>query len=309
MKKKGELTTQQIVMLIILITSFAVILFLLFRLNLGKETDKEICHNSVVMRGNSVLPKDAVSLNCKTKYLCITEDGTCEGLTKPEIKKVKEKTEVYKILADEMADCWWMFGEGKVNYVGSDFSHNNYCSICSQVVFDNSLKKIKEIKNGKISKDELYEYLSETNMGEEKITYSEYLLGTNDIKSIKQEFFEKKGVDSFGSIEIDKPYFVVMGITSGIGNTYKWIGGGAIVLGVITFPITSVPTAVGAILVGSGIMSGVGGGQVAGLFEPEIGALTTNGKGIDNQFMLPTILEVDSEKFKQLNCEEVLTFQ
>ena len=60
-----------------------------------------------------------------------------------ETKKVKTETEVYGILADEMADCWWMFGEGKVNYVGKDLPEKQlYCSICSQLAFDNSLEEI-----------------------------------------------------------------------------------------------------------------------------------------------------------------------
>ena len=59
---RGELTTQQIVLLIILITSFTIILFFFFKLNLGEETDKELCHNSVVLKGS--LPSDLTSLNC-----------------------------------------------------------------------------------------------------------------------------------------------------------------------------------------------------------------------------------------------------
>ncbi len=310
MKKKGELTTQQIVMLVILVTSFAVILFFLFRLNLGKETDQEICHNSVVMRGNSVLPKDAVSLNCKTNYVCITEDGTCEGLIKPEVKKVETENEVYEVLANEMVDCWWIFGEGKVDYVGGDFKHNNYCSICSQILFDDSLKNLKEVKDGKISKDELYDYLGKTNMNGKEITYSEYLFDTKNIKGIKQEFFEKQGVDTFGNIEIGKQYFVVMGITSNVGYGWKIAQATGVVVGVASFftPagwITGVVFTAGAIVTGGSAV----GEQIAVSNEPEILALTMDGKGIDNQFMLPTILEVDSEKFKQLNCEEILTFQ
>ena len=86
--RRGEMTSQQIVILIILIASFAVLLFFLFRLNLGSETEKEVCHNSVVARGSSVIPTEAVPLDCKRSYVCITEDGTCESMTKPIKKKV-----------------------------------------------------------------------------------------------------------------------------------------------------------------------------------------------------------------------------
>ena len=73
---KGELTTQQIVTLIILVVSFAVILFLIFRLNLGETTQKEICHNSVLMKAKS-LPGTGY-LDCKTNYVCISGGGECD---------------------------------------------------------------------------------------------------------------------------------------------------------------------------------------------------------------------------------------
>ena len=84
-KKNGEITTQQIVLLIILLISFAIILFFLFRLDLGRQSEDEICHNSVAMRGNSAIPTDAVPLKCSRAYVCVTEDGSCEDMTKPEV--------------------------------------------------------------------------------------------------------------------------------------------------------------------------------------------------------------------------------
>ena len=77
--KKGELTTQQIVILIVVITSFVIILFLLFRLNLGETSNKEICHNSVVLKskGKGFIGK----LDCKTSYVCISGGGDCEDIS------------------------------------------------------------------------------------------------------------------------------------------------------------------------------------------------------------------------------------
>src|SRR4030043_1597502 len=162
--KKADITTQQIVLLIILIASFAVILFFIFRLNLGKTSVEEVCHNSVVSRSSSVLPEESIPLNCQTTYICITKDGSCEKMSGSfEKKKVATSDEVYSVLANKMADCWWMFGEGKLNYVGEDLlSGNLYCSICSQLAFDNSLNDI--FSNGEIDKKNLYDYLSKTNI-------------------------------------------------------------------------------------------------------------------------------------------------
>src|SRR3970282_1658217 len=76
---------------------------------------------SFISRGSPVLPTETIPLNCKRSYVCVTEDDSCESLTDPIKEKVETQEEAYGVLANEMANCWWMFGEGKVNYVGEDF--------------------------------------------------------------------------------------------------------------------------------------------------------------------------------------------
>ncbi|MBI4116388.1 hypothetical protein HY449_01450 [Candidatus Pacearchaeota archaeon] len=317
--KSGEITTQQIVILIILIVSFVVILFLLFRLNLGKQTGVDLCRNSVILKGNSVLPKDTIKLDCYRSYKCLTFDGSCEGLNNPEIAKVKTANEVYKNLADEMAQCWSMFGEGKVNYAGDDLTKNNYCSICSQIIFDDSLNKINEFSSGKISKDFLYDYLSKTKINSGKTTYAQYLFGTNDLEKLKSES-QKNGVGTFGTIQTGNQFFVVMGITSGV-SPWEWAGiggvGGSAIAGtgiaITAVALTTPPGWIaGAVLVGAGALGATGGAifsdNAAELLKPEILAITVNGNGISNKFMAPTVVEANSEKFKALNCKEILTY-
>lgn len=316
MKTKGEITTQQIVLLIILLVSFIVILFLLFRLNIGKQSDSEICHNSVTMRANPI-SKDAVPLKCSRTYVCITKEGGCEGMTKPDVKKVKTAEELYGVLAEEMANCWWMFGEGKVNYVTNTMTKNNYCSICNQILFDSSLKDIKgkDGKNvftdGKISKDAFYDYLSKTKTSS-NITYAQYFFRTSDMNRLKSELSKQtKGPVSFGTITIGKQYFVVMGITSEI-NTLGWVirgaaAGGALVIGLATFGVgTATMTAIlVADTAGGGIA--LGGSKISDMISPKIGAITVEGDGVKNKFMVPTIQEASSEEFKALNCDDILT--
>tara|TARA_Y100000310_G_scaffold303088_1_gene341085 strand:+ start:578 stop:1357 length:780 start_codon:yes stop_codon:yes gene_type:complete len=177
-EKRGELTTQQIVGLIILITSFVVILFFFFRLNLGEETQKEICHNSVVLKGKGTLAKLAAgggSLDCRTNYVCISGGGECEGINPTEtieidLSKDTAKNEIMKVVANEMADCWWMFGEGKINYVGNDLIDYHY-AICSIVKFDKNI-------NVDISYENLFEFL-EKNKKDNTQTYLEYIFGVS----------------------------------------------------------------------------------------------------------------------------------
>lgn len=311
MKKKAELTTQQIVILIVLIISFIVILFLLVRLNLKGSSDEQICYNSVVTKGNPVLSGTG-SLNCEKSYVCISADKTCEEMSEPEIKKAGSSDEVYQILADEMANCWWMFGEGKIDYIGDKALQKNYCSICSQIAFDDSIQNIKDeegnpvFEDNKLSKDELYNYLAKTEMSED-LTYAEYFFGTNNVELLKSAIANDEenteGIVTFGTIDITKPSFVVMGIVSETGNFYKILGG---VLIVAAFA-TPVGWVAGAIIAGSGAGAIIVGGDISEKFEPEIMAIIVEGDGVKNEFMAPTIAEANSAKFELLKCKDVMT--
>ena len=325
-KRRGELTTQQIVGLIILITSFAVILFFFLRLNLGEETDKELCRNSVVLKGSSILPSGSTSLNCYRSYECLTKDGTCEELTNPEVIKVKSFNDIYQKLAENMANCWWMFGEGKIDYIETGLTKGNYCSICSQILFDDSLKEInvgseieiKNIKEGIISKDKLYDYLAIKKMPRKDINYAEYFFGTNDIEKIKKRSVEEKKASTFGYIKVGEQYFVVMGIINEV-SILSWAGagaaagsiaaGGLAVVGTVFFVSNPVGWVSGALIIGlSAGVAGTVGSEISGFFGPEIGAITVKGKGIENQFMAPTIVEAKSDKFNYLSCVDVITY-
>jgi len=297
MKKiKGEITTQQIVLLIILLVSFSIILFLLFRLDIGKESDKEICHNSVVMKGLSVVPSEAVPLKCSRTYVCITKDGSCEKMTSPEIVKAKTKDEVYKALAEEMANCWWMFGEGKVDYVGKDLAQNLYCSICSQIVLDDSISDIKEF-NGIIEQKDFYASLEKIQMVDKNMNYLEYLTSYSTFSSF-ENYMNKEGT-TFGNFEFNKPYFVMMGINSVVG-VWKWAGIGTVGLGLIAAPFTGgYSLGISALIIGgSGTVGGIGGYFIG---------TTVKGDGIENEFLRPVIMEADANSLKKFGCEDILT--
>lgn len=300
-ENRGEITTQQIVLLIILIVSFVVILFLLLKIDFGGQTESELCHNSVVMRSNPV-SKEAIPLKCSRVYICLSKDGSCESMTKPEIEKVKTKDEIYRVLAEQMADCWWMFGEGKIDYVGKDFfTKDNYCSICSQIGFDNSIKEIDGIGES-ISKDELYNYLSKTPMPDSEINYAEYFFGTNDISRLKSVALQAEdgtsiNAGTFGTIDLSKQHFVLMGITSEVKQNWKIAGGVLAVVGLFTGH-TWAGLIIGAVVAISEVTQGI---------EPEIYAIIVDGNGVKNTFMAPTIQEANSNSLKKLNCYDVVT--
>jgi hypothetical protein len=208
--RKAELTTKQLVMIIILIASFIIVLFLLFRLNLGETTVKEVCHNSVVLKGRSPL---GGSLDCRTNYLCISGGEDCEGIPTTstiEVDPNKEETknETMKALADEMSDCWWMFGEGKIDYAGRDISPITECSICSIVEFDEKLKE-----SPSISYQEFYDYLRTTSKTSSQ-TYLQYLYSTGALNDIEKDFPVKDYI--MENLEFGKTYFILTGMSRSI---------------------------------------------------------------------------------------------
>jgi hypothetical protein len=290
-EKRGELTTQQIVILIILIVSFIVVLIFILLLHSDNVGDKQICHNSVVMRGTSVLPSKSLPLDCKTRYICLSKDGTCEKMTNPEIMKVKYKEDVYEVLAKEMSDCWWMFGEGKIDYVGKDFwTSHFYCSICSQIAFDDSMDDV--FPSGRFDEGEFYNsYLATEEKGDTDLTYSEYLYGIKDFSQIHSGPFKE--------IDIDEQYYIMMGIKSNEAGV-KWAGGAGALIGLtaaaLIFPPGIPAYIVGALIVGAG---GTGGYFLGGVFKGDSG----------NEFLLPTIVEADSEVFDSLDdaCDYIST--
>ncbi len=307
-KKKGEMTTQQIVMLIVLIVSFAIILFFLFRLNLGKTTESEVCRNSVLMKGNAALPDEVVALNCKTSYVCLTEDGSCESLTTREVEKVKTKDDVYEVLANEMMDCWWMFGEGKVDYVGKDLKEKRYCSICSHIAFDNSLvEDTKFFDNEEIDEEDFYIYMENHNVSGGDVNYLEYLFEISKVSEIKDTLIENG--KEFKMINLNKQQYIMMGISSEV-SVGGWIAAGAgiaagvagtIVL-VVASPLTGF-TSLGAIpsvifTVSSAVAGGIGGGYYAGIIS----------KGESgNNYLKPAIIEINPGTLKALKCDDIKT--
>src|SRR3989339_874739 len=92
-------------------------------LSLGEISEKEICHNSVVLKGQSPSNFDVGNLDCKTNYVCISGGEDCKDFNPTNIinininqKSEKIENDTMKAIVDEMKDCWWMFGEGKINY-------------------------------------------------------------------------------------------------------------------------------------------------------------------------------------------------
>lgn len=300
MYKKGELTTQQIVILIILIASFAVILFFLLRLNLGHQTSQQICHNSVITRGSSVVSADAFPLKCQRQYVCLSADGTCEKMTKPDVIKVKTKDDVYKALADQMAECWWMFGEGKVNYVGSDTIPKLYCSICAQIAFDDSVNKDIFGNRGSFDKKKFFDYMNNHKYSTNE-NYLQYL-------NLQKNYNHFSG--NYGAVDLSKQQYSLVGITSDV-STWGWVWkvGSAVAIvagGLALTPLTSGASGFGAAALIGGAQAAAAGGVVGGVSGGILAAFVSEGQS-GEQYIPPQLIEVNSKQFNDLQCKSITT--
>ena len=195
-KKRGELTTTMLVTIILLIVGFGLILFVYTQLGWTGEVDREVCHQSVIMRGT--LPgsyglKEYAPLKCSTEKNCIGEN--CEKLKdvpKKEVNKIKinDVGDIERFVSQDIIDCWTMMGEGKIS-IFSNYMAENYglgqvyptCVICSRIAFDDNL----ELDSGKIGDANILKYMLTHKMPEQDISYYEFLAKEKGEFSIKDD--------------------------------------------------------------------------------------------------------------------------
>ncbi len=203
-KEKGGIPIEYTVVIILAIFGFFIILLFLPKLGFGGESDKQICYNSIVLSSGS---KGIVgSINCKTNYLCISGGGKCEDIKPSATVKVNSnnKEEIIKAIADEMADCWWMFGQGELDYTRGGFTGNFACAVCSIVKFD---EKIQGRYDG-ITYKEIIDSLDKPMNGESYLTY---LYDVSDVDllldrwPIIKEYYDSK------SISLKDEYVIMTG--------------------------------------------------------------------------------------------------
>lgn len=177
-KDKRGIEAEVLIGIIVIIISF-VIIVLFFTFFQHKEfLDKEACRDSVVLRSLPIIGQGQsfAPLNCKTQQIVI------------ENKKYKTDEEIKARIANEMYDCWWMMGEGKltpfkslkdevVSGEGWGFKRiSSACAICSVVSFDETLKS----KNSQL---DIEDYLFNTNVPTKTITYMQYFTQDQDINT------------------------------------------------------------------------------------------------------------------------------
>jgi hypothetical protein len=287
MEKRGELTSKQLITIIILILSFAIIIMFFILLNPGDTTDSEICRNSVVLRGSLPLGADTIKLKCKTKDICLNMGGDCDIVRDDLVSiKVNSKEEVIEELALLLWDCWYVMGEGKVNYMSAGLGNGEtYCSLCSRVNFDDKIKALYEDEGG-IPYSRIYAYQQSTKIPERDETFLVGIYGTPTLDHIREEIKESQGYDIY-SYKMN--YNVEQVVTTAIIKNGVWDN----------ILLTGLGVGLGGAYVG-GPVGFIAGGIVAGA----IGFFTAD-KSI--RYMQPRYLEANGAALENLACKEFVS--
>lgn len=197
--KKAEMSSKMLVTIILLIFGFVLVLIIYSTLNLGEQSDKELCHASVIARGTAPSEfntKNYIPLKCKTGKICITDKSVGKGDCSLELGEdyvtvrvssnpEKQEQEIKKIISDEMVDCWSMMGEGKIQVFTNDFNlvkHTQKCSVCTRISFDKSIKNKKQDIQG------LVYYQMTNNISDRGISYWDFLTHNLDKRGYNSNF-------------------------------------------------------------------------------------------------------------------------
>lgn len=272
-KGKKALSMQGV--LISLIIAAIILLILLAWFNLlpfNQIVDKEACHQTVLMR-SAQTPVIGTALRKTVPLKCQTENILIDYKDE---EKIKER------MANAMYDCWWMLGEGKLNFFSSELTRKNYCIICSNIRF----------KGNAINREiDLYDYLKETDIPMSDEKYIEYLSdGSNELLG------EVKPVDT------NKEYAVVFSFFKGemLSNLIAGTGG-ALVGAKAGAVIGSIVPGVGTIVGGSvGLLVG---GVLGNIGESKWKTFIS---GSDQDYFASMyLIEYDKDSIENIGCTSI----
>ena len=183
---RGEMTSSTLITVILLVTGFAILLFIFYEINWKGQLNNEVCHSSVVLRATAPsIAQGYVPLKCQTSKLCVTSGligGKCEdtfGNKASGITKIKatDAEQIEKLVSEQIVGCWKMMGEGKVSlfsqYIPDTYGFGKIyptCVICSRIAFDKN-------SNLDLSNMNVLRYMQLHKMPESEVSYFKYLSG------------------------------------------------------------------------------------------------------------------------------------
>lgn len=208
MNKRGDINWFIVTIIISLIT-LAVFLIIIIAFPFSNVIDSSACKESVILKatlpGDKVEAKEFINLRCKTRKLCVSMDskGKCDSLGKDfetmrltATNDAARKDQIKMFISREMASCWEMLGEGKLEIFSRawvwDSSNLTKGIICTRIEFDDSvlMGKDKEMNTDDDLKivSGLMDYMLAHKVPNNNVSYIDFLRGTPEGQSA-QEYY------------------------------------------------------------------------------------------------------------------------
>jgi len=261
-----------VVSIILAVITLAVFVLIFVFFPWEQTVNRAACKESVLLKailpGDTIPIKDQISVRCESRRICITTkvsgDGNCTGLGKDyetqrlsATNPLEQKEQIKMFLAREMADCWNMFGEGKLMIFSRAWSSDMEVAkgiICDKIEFDDSIILGKD-KNNPF--DDIrnitgfIQYMVTHKVPTQNYSYMDYLRNTPEGESASQlygsmvpadveelknsDFMNLTAIKAITYIETTRTNLgkAVAGVTAGIvvGTVCVFVPGAASVLG------------------------------------------------------------------------------
>lgn len=212
--KKGEISSEQLVITVIAILGFVIVLIFWASIKFS-YTEDEICKFSVLSRATTPVDsaKGFVPLKCGTKKICITDgNGKCEAyfsgetnidyITVDSNKRAEAAETIAKINVEQLYGCWDLMGQGKLEIfpqsvlkkIGFVSEVDNGCVICARIAIDDKINDKDTILN----LVDVSGYMRNTQVPGKALTYLQAMTdrGVNSYPSVTQDNISLKEVPS-----------------------------------------------------------------------------------------------------------------
>ena len=191
------------------ITIFGVIVLIVLlglsssMINTAKDVSKrEICKRSVEYSSSlykmHVEPEDLLG---KINYVLsdpFGNPGELECSTNYINFKSDDSEVIKREIADEMVDCWELYGEGELEIF--DTKDNNYCVVCSRLTFDEEVDVDHFTLFLKQNYAPVNMYKKENEKLDEEPSYWDYFMGV-DIENFETTYYENSNLSKFDSFK------------------------------------------------------------------------------------------------------------
>lgn len=204
--KKGAISIDFVIGVILLVLGFAIVLVFYFNIGGTGRLDRTLCHESVLLRASlPTLVEDYVPLKCKTNKVCLTSGLLTDTLKSRECKdfageksittiKVKSVSDIEKAYAQEILECWSMMGEGKANLYNQYFAKTfglgrvyPTCIICSRIAFNSQTITPDKFD---LSRMDVARYMMTHKIPGKNISYLEYIASEQGKVAVKEELMK-----------------------------------------------------------------------------------------------------------------------